>query len=184
VRETYRASDQIRAAPVRAKAPIPIKVRLAVLHGGANVTQPQRAKRIVAQQVFAENSEMVFGAQHSYIHVIKLSDGRSLKEIIEGMIVQNFKATMKIDVVLLFDFVYCDSGRNRLRCRGVLFGSNDQVDIAVRPQSGFGIQPGHCPSLHEDRFNSFAIEKTKDTLYGMLTDESSRAVKSVGFLEL
>src|SRR5258706_14627826 len=110
MRETDRASDQVRAAPVPAKAPIPIKVRLAVLDGGRDVTEPQRTKRIVVQQVFAENSQMVFRAEHSNVNVIKLSDGRPLKQIIEGMIVQMSNTVVDVDVVFtarILCGIYC-----------------------------------------------------------------------------
>ena len=135
-----------------AKAAIPIKVRFAVLHGGANVTQPQRAKRIVVQQVFAENSQMVFRAEHSNIHIIKLSDTRTFKQIVEGTIVQMSNPVVNVNVVLTAR-ILC----TRYSC-GVLFGSNHQVYVAIRPQTGFGIEPGGRPALHQYRLDSHGRE--------------------------
>jgi len=115
MRQTYRASDPIRA-PIPAKTTIPIEVTRAPIHGCRDVTQPQRTKRVVVQKVYAENSKVVFRAQHSNVNVIELENRRVGVQIIEGVIVQMVKATMQIDVICAIYFAGRDRRRYCIRC--------------------------------------------------------------------
>ena len=70
----------------------------------------------MVQKVYAENAKMVFRTHHSKVNIIELENRRVGVQIMEGVIVQIFKATMQIDVICAIYLVSCDPRRYCRRC--------------------------------------------------------------------
>ncbi|MEE8346823.1 MAG: hypothetical protein V3S20_05705 [Dehalococcoidia bacterium] len=103
----------------------------------------------MAQHVYAHVSEMIFGSQYPHVDVAQRYELRPLVDVIQRGAVEFRETLVQIDHDRL--------GRRSGKCSQrdcMLFRWHTQVDVAIRSQPAFGVQPRYCPTLDQQRLHA------------------------------
>src|SRR5262245_6975499 len=83
--------------------------------------------------------------------------------------------------------VYCqvpglEVGQSRFGS-AVLFGSHEEIDVAIGPEAWLGIEAGDGPALGEDRLNAHRAAALKNLCRRRLVHTSLKRVDAIGVVQ-
>ena len=177
--EADGADDGLRPLATASQAIVPVEVHLHGLHRRRDIAQPQRAPGAVAQQVHAQVPQLVLRSHDAHLDPAALRDLRVSEHFLQRMIGQIGKSPLQVQQ----QPPRPEAGQRRLG-GGVLLGSHEKIDVAVRPQAWLRIQASDGPAFREKRLDAgrpAAVEGLGDRL---LVHAGFEGVHAIGVVQL
>lgn len=153
MREADSANYPARALATLREAGVPIKVCAIGFDHQRYVAESGGTPRAVMQEVYAQNSKMVFGREDAHAGFAKLHPLRAGVQIIKTLLVQVIRSPVQVHEKLSALFA----------CKNLFRESepvwpHEEVYVAVWTQGRFRIMASHAPAFDEYEFYAFPIQ--------------------------